>query len=236
MKYLLSLIILITLVACTESITYEISSQHYTSEDYEVCKTQQCPVVDLTLITLHKPDRLKATVNNWIQELTLQELNLLVDQDNTNVEEAIKEYLNTSQIGYPETSVLSDAHELTIDTALSFSSDELLSVVFYSYQFSGGASGFDSVKYINLNPQTGEEFTMDMLVDESFYAFAKAQLEKQFPNIAIETETNKDAIKELGFNQEGIIVIFNDTTAVALNDNQGQLLISWEEADDYLIF
>lgn len=236
MKNVYPFIFLVCLASCTESITYETTVTTYSSQDTEMCAMEQCPILDLSIIHLEKPQRLKELVNNWVQDLSLQELNLLVDQDYKTINQAVEEYLNTAQIGYPETSVLSNAHEFTIDTALSFSSDELLSVVFYGYQFSGGASGFDTTKFLNANPQTGEEFTDETLFTGDFYAFAKAQFETQFPNSPFNIHSEETTIEDIGFTEEGVLIIYMDARILDLSTAQIQLLITWEEMEGYTTF
>lgn len=236
MKHLLPLLALLCLTACRETITYETTFSKYSSEDYDICKTQQCPIVDLSILHLEQPLRLKTLINTWIKEVTLQELNLLIDQDYASLEDGLAEYLNTAQIGYPETSVLSDAHELTIDTALSFTSNTLLSAVFYGYQFSGGASGYDTIKYINANPQTGEEFADHDLFKEDFYAFAKAELKEQYPNTSFNVQSDSTTIQDIGFTDEGIVMIYIDATTLDLSTEQLHLLIPWKKASDYITF
>jgi len=186
---------------------------------------------------METPEKTATTVNNWIQHTTLQTLYSDTERFPNSISEAIDLYINDSQISYPETTELSDAHEITIDTAVSYESNTLLSILFYSYQFMGGASGFDNEMYLNVNPQSGEKYKNEELLKDDFYAFAKAQFEKEYPQETFDiTPSNlpDSPLKELGFTEEGVIIIYNDMGVSSFNMEDKQITIPWENAQRYL--
>ena len=226
-------------ISCEKTITYESDTDIYTSENIDVCAHQSCPTIDLSILKLKKPVAASTIVNSWIKDLTISSLYNDAGLQPSSIGEALDTYINNSQISYPETSELSDAHEISIESAISFGSNSILSVVFYSYQFSGGASGFDNEMYLNLNPQTGEEYEDDTVFKQDFYAFAKAQFKQEYPN-EIFNFTKDDFLgsylKEVGFTEEGVVLIYNDMGMESMSMENKQITIPWINAEDYLTF
>jgi len=224
-------------ISCEDTVTYGFTNDTYTTEDIALCKNQPCPNIMLSILTMETPEKTATTVNNWIQHTTLQTLYSDTERFPNSISEAIDLYINDSQISYPETTELSDAHEITIDTAVSYESNTLLSILFYSYQFMGGASGFDNEMYLNVNPQSGEKYKNEELLKDDFYAFAKAQFEKEYPQETFDiTPSNlpDSPLKELGFTEEGVIIIYNDMGVSSFNMEDKQITIPWENAQRYL--
>ena len=236
-KILPSLLIILVFISCEKTITYTSTTDTYTTNHFAICKSQPCPKIMLSILNMETPEKTALVVNNWIKNATIQTLYNDTETIPSSINDAIDIYINNSQISYPETTELSDAHEITVDSAISYESNTLLSVVFYSYQFMGGASGFDNEMYLNINPQSGEEYRDEELLNDDFYAFAKAQFEKEYPQETFEiTPSNlpDSYLKEVGFTEEGVVLIYNDMGVSSFNMEDKQITISWELSQDYL--
>lgn len=229
----------ITITSCEKNIIYESESTFYTTADIDICDNQPCPAINLSILNLNEPAIASTNVNSWINGLTIQTLYNDTGKQPETIEDALDIYINNSQISYPESTELSDAHEISIETAIAFGSNDILSILFYSYQFSGGASGFDYEMYLNLDPQTGKEYLDEELFTEDFYAFAKAQFEQEYPDEIFNLHGNNALIqylKQVGFTEEGIVLIYNDMGEESLSLENKQITIPWEQAEDYLTF
>ncbi len=236
-KLLPSILVIILFISCEKTITYTSSTDSYSTKDFTICNSQPCPEIMLSVLHMETPEEAAITVNNWVQTSTINTLYNETESLPSSINDAIELYINNSQISYPETTELSDAHEITIESAISFGSNNLLSVVFYSYQFMGGASGFDNEMYLNINPQTGKEYSDDELLDDDFYAFAKAQFEKEYPQETFDVTPSNlpdSYLQEVGFTEEGIVLIYNDMGVSSFNMEDKQITIPWELSQDYL--
>jgi len=215
-------------------VVYNSHIENYNEDENQTCLTADCPNIDLNILVLEEPSSLVFQVNSWVNDLTLQFLTEENSQKNTSITDAIDIYINNSQISYPETSNLSDAHELTIDTGITYSDNSLLSVVFYGYEFSGGAHGFDAEAYGNFNPKTGKPYKKEELVKSSFYAFAKAQLTQEYPEYNF-TENPKN-YKEIGFAEDGVMIIYNDSDTLSINSENKNITFPWEATREHLAY
>ena len=101
---------------------------------------------------------------------------------------------------------------------------------FYGYQFSGGAHGFDTRTYGNFNPKTGNLYTTDEMLDKSFFAFAKAQLEQQFPNNHFTAESLN--YTKIGFTENGLTTTYDDGIAI-FSEEIKEITVSWADLEPY---
>ncbi|MDE0599760.1 MAG: hypothetical protein OSB51_11365 [Dokdonia donghaensis] len=233
---LLLTILSISIVSCEKEVVYETNSARYTTSDIALCATQQCPDIDIDIITFSSPETVKDIANKWILDKTTSTLYNASEVPDISITDAIDLYINESQISYPETTELSDAHEIQIETAISYGTNNLLSIVHYTYQFSGGASGYDTASYLNLNPQNGELLSKEALFTEDFYAFAKAYFTKEYPQQAyiFNNPTFYESLKEVGFTDVGVVLYYINLDA--LQSENMVVTIPWEEAESYLTF
>lgn len=233
---LLLIIIYITTVSCEKEIVYKTNSTHYTTSDINICATQPCPDIDIEIITFTSPETVKDFANKWILDKTTSTLYNASNVPDLSITDAIDLYINESQISYPETTELSDAHEIQIETALSYGTNNLLSIVHYTYQFSGGASGYDTASYLNLNPQNGELLSKEALFTEDFYAFAKAYFTKEYPQQEhlFNVLTFNENLQEVGFTEDGVILNYAEVDA--LYTENMVVTIPWNETESYLTF
>ncbi len=228
----LSLTILLVISGCERSVDYISHVEIVTTEKTLNCPSDGCPDVELELIIIDEPTELSQAVNDWTKVVLYDIMGIKSNEKHISIKEAIASYVNTSQIAYPETSELSTAHELLVETAISYQSNHLLSMVLRGFQFSGGAHGYDYHIYGNFNPKTGQEVALSQLLKTDFYAFAKAQLSQKYPNQTI-TEKPENYL-QIGFTEEGMAVIYNDVGLEGIPSENKHLSIPWEIAEDYL--
>ncbi len=234
LHFLLIIMLCIWFTSCEKDINYKTESTLYTTCEIGICATQPCPDITIDIITFLAPETTKDIANKWLVEKTISTLYNAPEISELTITEAINLYINESQISYPETTELSDAHEIQIETALSYGTNRLMSIVHYTYQFSGGASGYDTASYLNLNPQNGQVLSKEMLFKEDFYAFAKAYFIKEYPQQAylFDEPTFYESLKEIGFTDEGVLLYYINIDA--LHSENIVVTIPWQDAEEYL--
>ncbi len=216
--------------SCEESIIYTSHLKTFQEDTLEECQTSQCPDIIIEIEKIDTPTILKEPVQQWTENILYDFLNLQNDKDTLSIEEAVIVYSNNSQTSYPETSLLSEEHELVAETTISYSSNLILSMAFYGYQFSGGAHGYETSTYGNFNPKTGQKYTINEILKDTFFAFAKAQLEQQFSNQNF--TSSSENYTNIGFTEGGITLSYNDGTTL-LPEEIKEITISWAEIEPY---
>jgi len=234
-KYILPFILIIISLlcfSCEESIIYTSHLYNFQEDTLEECQTVQCSDITLEIEKIDTPSILNKPVQQWTKTILFDFLDVNNNKEDS-IEDALMVYINNSQTSYPETSLLSEEHELVIETTITYMSDQLLSMEFYGYQFSGGAHGFDTRTYGNFNPKTGKQYAINEVLEVGFYAFAKAQLEQKFSYQNF-TSTPENYIN-IGFTDDGLNVSYNDGAAL-LPEEKKEIDIPWEIAKEYLKF
>lgn len=232
-KHLLPFIlILLSLLcfSCEESITYTSHLKNFQEDTLEECKTAQCPDISIEIEKIDTPVILNEPVQQWTENIMYDFLNLNTKKETLSIDDALIVYINNSQTSYPETSLLSEEHELVIETTSSYMSDQLLSMEFYGYQFSGGAHGFDIRTYGNFNPKTGKQYTINEILEESFFAFAKTKFEQELldQNFTAASEN----YTKIGFTEDGVNISYDDGIPI-LPEEIKEITISWADLEPY---
>lgn len=235
----LSIFLFIILTSCEEDIVYEFATTSISSSDYELCAYDHCPDLILNYIEFNKPEALAEVVNKEVQNLLIEQLTF-DGQTASSVKEAVELYLSNSENSYPEDSVFSAVHELQMDIEVHYSSNDVVTLQSDYFEFAGGAHGRSGVHYWNYNPKTGKRLENEALFKdiEGFTAFAKAQfIQTHGPLDQFWFEEEVFMLPaSMGFSQEGMLLFYNVYEIAPYADGTFQLIVPWEEVEEYLNF
>lgn len=235
--YYTSIFILLFFLSCEQDIEFQYEEKNITSTSFDICATQKCPHIDVHYITFEAPHLLKKPVSQWITETVAASLNQnsSASQSLTSV---FQVFINNAQTGYPESITLSDSHEFLAEIAIAYTSNDIVSMRYYATIFTGGAHGFEQELLANFNPQTGALIIPEAIVNNDFYTFANTEFIRSFPNeiIDISPVSFADGTLQIGFNKEGMILLYNDPTIFSPSDKDMSISIPWSDAEDLLSF
>ena len=224
-------------MSCEKEVIYDYDQEHYTAANFQSCEIEQCPDLSIDFFRLQEPSVLANVVNDKVQLFLESNLSSGATQEKELIP-MIENYLNDAQTAYPEDSVFSGTHEIIIDIAVTYQSNELFSMIEYAYKFDGGAHGFERLQYSNFDPRTGQVLNnKDCIQDaEGFLAFAKAEFQKKYPNASVSFEDYfKFQKANIGYSQEGL-VIYEKMPVELFDLPEIELTLPWEEVRDFLSF
>ncbi|MBL0743786.1 DUF3298 and DUF4163 domain-containing protein [Chryseolinea lacunae] len=125
--------------------------------------------------------------------------------------------------------------------------DSLLSLSVQEEYYTGGAHGGYGIYYINLNPRTGEEFTLENLLKPGFEDPLTKIGEKIFRKVRELSDTASlnasyfefpddkfQLNRNFGFKKEGIVFYYNSYEIAAYASGPTEVLIPYEEIKDWL--
>lgn len=235
--YYISVFILLFFPSCEQDIEFQYEKKSITSESFEMCSSQECPYIEVRYLTFKTPQLLEEPVSQWIFKTIASSLN----QENTtsqNLDDLLQTFINNAQTGYPETITLSDTHEFSAEVEMLYTSNDIVSIRYYADIFDGGAHGFYQEFFANFDPKTGQFFQFTDILNEDFYAFAKARLSQSYPNevFVISPDSFTDTILQIGFDKEGMILLYKDPAIFPPAENDYRISIPLSDADDYLNF
>ncbi len=189
-----------------------------------------------------KNKELSETANKTIENAILTTVNS--SENASDLQTILKnfndEYLQFTS-DYPEDS--EPVWELSIETELTYQSEEIITIAISTYEFKGGAHGNDQIKLLNLDAKTGKALHLSSIINDidGFTTLAESQFMASLEN-------NKDHLnienfffgkpfqlpENIGFSEEGIILIYNVYEVASYDMGYTEFMISFEEAMPYL--
>lgn len=241
-------VLFVFLTSCQKDkveLTWETKS--FTENDMELCNEIPCPEITVEYLHFQGDDLAASKINEKISEFIINslELNLETPSDVESIDEAAE---NFATIYYKD---LQDFPEMTgeyvskIRIKELYSDSEIISLEMFQYLYSGGAHGYSSTHFMNLNPKTGKEYSMeDIFTDsEAFKAYAETKF-RQDHGISPEAAINETGFwfndntfslpTSFGFTSDSLIFIYNQYDIASYADGSIELRMSKNDVATFL--
>lgn len=239
-------IILIFTGCAKENQSLELHSESIIEKELEVCKNHDCPSVTVNYLTATGPEEIADQINKKIQDFVIGTLHLREDAPRPeSVEQATTEFIQNyfDDLDQFPDSLMEYEAEVSVTELLN--SRTLLSLHTFSYLFTGGAHGYAYNSYLNINPETGKEYTLDEIfknIDE-FTALMEVKFRKE-KEIPEDVPINDHGFwfggdgfylpDHIGFTDKEVILYYNQYEIASYADGPTDLSISIEEAKPFL--
>jgi len=233
-------------LSCKKDIVYEFEYEIIQEDIMPDCAIQSCPQVSVSLLKIQKPLSVSMNVKGILEKDIIQILEE-EGQESQDIAQAMANYINNIQTGYPEETSIAGLNEVTITTEVASTSNILLSVVLDYYKYSGGAHGYGEVYYYNFNPQTGALYSGVSYFKnkEAFLNLAKSKFLKKYNLRDSDALSSKGFFfkddkfhlpKQIGFTDAEIILLYNPYEIAPYSEGQIELRIPKKEATRFLNF
>lgn len=236
MKRIVTLVSLLLIISsCTEEFkptTFKIAS---------IDKTYDADI-SVTYENATGTSELSKRINFKIEEAIIETLS--IPDKKTNLEAVLddfnSEFVNFKK-DYPEDT--EPVWELTIETELSYQSQDIITIAISTYEFKGGAHGNDKIKFLNLDAKTGSVLKQDDIVDnsETFKDLAETyflkNLEVRGENLKIEDYFFGEPFhlpENIGFSADGLVLLYNVYEVASYAQGYTEFAIPFEDAQNYL--
>lgn len=133
--------------------------------------------------------------------------------------------------------------EASVDGKIIHKDPKLISMEFNTGIFTGGAHGYTSVTFLNLNPETGESYLTNDLFEAEFKAYAEELFRKK-NGIQKDAPINSTGMffenddfklpKNIGFKKEKLILRYNPYEIASYAEGGIQLEIPLKDAGRFL--
>lgn len=224
---------------CEGDIQYTFENSSFSSAEFTLCEYNQCPDLSLKYVVFSTPKESAAVINADLEKLLIEQL-IFKGQTAPSIKEAVESYLSNAQNAYPETSDFSSTHEFTMDITVRYNSNAILSLQNSYYEFAGGAHGSGGLIFWNYNSKTGQRLENISLFKDvgTFSAFAKAKfIAAHGPLNQFWFKNETFALPEsIGFSEEGLLLFYNVYEIASYAAGTFELILPWEEIEDYLSF
>lgn len=241
-----AIIALIT-VGCNQEKNIEFSSESFTEKELPICKNSKCPEVTINYVEVFGDDEVSQKINKKIKNFIFS--SLLMGEDTIPTAKTIQEaatgfieVYNADQDQFPD---MAGEYFAEISVNEIYTSKKHLCFEMRQYLFTGGAHGYGTTSFLNIDPKTGEELTSKELFknNKEFIAFAEKKFRAQ-QNIDKNQSINDKGFwfendefylpESVGFTQDSLIFVYNQYDIASYADGPIELKIASKEAAPFL--
>ncbi|WGF93406.1 DUF3298 and DUF4163 domain-containing protein [Aequorivita marisscotiae] len=249
MYYKIAVAIFIALVAmgCNEEKNIEISSESFTEKELTICENTRCPEVTINYVEVFGDTEVSEKINRKIKNFILSSLILGEDTEPTakTIEEAATGFIEAyiaDKNAFPD---MAGEYFAEISVNEIYTSADHLCFEMRQYLYTGGAHGYGTTTFLNINPQTGDELSTEALFTNKneFTAFAEKKFRQQ-QEISADQGINDTKFwfenetfylpESVGFTRDSLIFIYNQYDIASYADGPIELKIAIKDAEPFL--
>jgi len=204
-----------------------------------------CPKVNISIPYATEDSKIARSVNAALNEELISSLNFDDELEIKDIKDAITSFNN----GYAEMNALysdeSAVWEADFKGEVVFEDASILTIVFNSHVFTGGAHGNISKRFLNFDKAKGSELENWELFKstEKFEEFAEAKFREQ-ESIPANKSINHTGLmfeqdrfylpENIGFTKEGLKLLYNPYEVASFADGTIELVLPHTEVEKFL--
>ena len=239
-------LVLIFLVSCKKDppsvIRFDVKNKIYKGG----CKGEECSEVIVDYIKFIGNAPVSEKINSQISEFIKNSLKFNIE-DTTSVSTialAAEDFLNSYHIDKEEFPEISP-YFAEISVSNTYRSEELLCLEMKQYLYTGGAHGYGSIWFLNIDIDTGEEILSNDLLknEEEFTNYAEKKFREKM-EIPMDSSINSTGFwfendtfylpETLGFQDSNLIILYNPYDISSYASGMIEVSIPLEEVTPYL--
>lgn len=243
--FILTLVSVLAL-SCAQEKDLEITGENLTENDLDICTDTKCPEITINYLKVNGNNDAAQKINDKIEHFITSTLAFGEDEKPAETVEIaatnfVKSY-NSDTSRFPDMAADYFA-EITVSEL--YNSPAHLCFELRQYLYTGGAHGYGTVSFLNIDPKTGNEMTDAELFKnkKDFTDFAALKFREQQgikPNQSLNDtgfwfENNTFYLPEsVGFNRDSLIFVYNQYDIASYADGAIELKIALSDAKPYL--
>lgn len=245
-KLLLPLLISVLLVGCkndNEELVFEDFFIEEISEKDCNPEEENCAFISIrTPLALKEGERSKK-INRRIEEHIRETVDYQEMRKIRSLEALAQRFIDDYEASAEEFPEYNIPWEASVNGRINYRDPELISMEFRTGIFTGGAHGYTSITFLNLNPETGESYSVNELFEADFKAYAE-ELFKKNNEIAQDSPINSTGMffendefhlpKNIGFRKDELILRYNPYEVASYAEGGIQLEIPLKDARRFL--
>lgn len=234
--------------SCKEDTPISFASETMTEADIDICKNVLCPEVTVSYVEILGDETISEKINSKIKTFIIQALHLGDDEKTpsaSTISEAIVGFIEMYRIHSAEFPDMANEYFAEVTVREDYVSDDIISFEMRTYLYTGGAHGFGSTFFMNIDPQVGEEIPTDKLFKNkaAFIGFAERKFREVFHIKGGESINStgfwfEDDVfilpETIGFTEDSLILRYNHYDIASYADGPIELEIAIQEAKPYL--
>ena len=233
--------------ACEREKNIQINAGSLTENDLALCKNSNCPEITLNYLEISGDETIAEKINNKIKEFIISSLTLGEEGKPTakTIEEAAANFVEAYRADKARFPDMAADYFAEISVTELYNSPTHICLELRQYLYTGGAHGYGTTSFINIDPETGNELTDTELFKnkKEFAAFAEKKFREQ-QKISQDQSINEPGFwfednsfhlpESVGFTQDSLIFVYNQYDIASYADGPIELKIALSEAAPYL--
>ncbi|MGX1927824.1 DUF3298 domain-containing protein [Flagellimonas sp. 2504JD4-2] len=209
----------------------------------EAC--EDCSKIEIAIPRALDETLISNQINNALEEEIITLLSFDEGQEISTIDDAIDSFTTSYKelkSRFPDESV---GWEASVESDVSYEDNDILTLDFNAYSFTGGAHGYGSTSFLNFDKRKDTELENWELFDdlEGFLKFAeiKFRIQEDIPQDDNINSTGfmfeRDAFhlsENVGYTEEGITLIYNQYEIASYADGPITLTLPYAEVNKYL--
>ncbi|MBT8245991.1 MAG: DUF4163 domain-containing protein [Winogradskyella sp.] len=235
-KISLPIIILIFISSCeeeTKPLEFEIVSIENTYE----------ADIEVTFDKAKVNSEIAKNINSHIDSAILKNVPFSREEEATSIEEALKDFDEQYKSFKNNFGESAQTWSLAIETEILYKTENIVTMGLSVYSDTGGAHGNDSIQFLNFNPENGALLTQNDIISDmkGFKKLAESFFLDHMKNEGLDIKEfffgkPFQLPENIGFNEEGIILLYNNYEIASYAQGYTEFVISIEKAKEFLSF
>jgi hypothetical protein len=215
----------------------EVSEQDCNPEE------QNCAYISINIPWVKNPGMRNKNINIIIEKHVLKLVDYQEENTNNSLEQLSQNFIDNYEASATEFPEYNIPWEASVEGRILHNSPELISLEFNLALFTGGAHGYSSKSFLNIDPATGEILTNDDLFTQDFKVYAEGMFRKKH-DIPMDQTINSTGYffendsfqlpQNIGFLKNKIILRYNAYEVASYAEGGIQLVIPQEEVQEFI--
>ncbi|MBW2938456.1 DUF3298 and DUF4163 domain-containing protein [Aureisphaera sp. CAU 1614] len=168
MKLRLLLLLSITIfIGCKKTSTLSFSLESFSESDLKICENDSCSKITIDYIKVVGDEAIASKINSQIESYIIKSLFLGEDERPSakSIEEAARQFIIAYR-DHKNEFEYNLKYEAEVTVSKMYENENILCLQLQSYLFTGGAHGYGSTHFKNIDEETGEEITVSELFED----------------------------------------------------------------------
>lgn len=241
--------LVIILLACTKKEELLLTAESFTEKNLSICTDGNCPEITINYVLALGNEKIDEKINSKIQEFIIASLMMGEDSIPTakNIEEAAIQFIDAYKRDKTEFPDMAGDYFAEINVIELSKTIENYSFEQRQYLYTGGAHGYGSTAFLNIDPNTGKVVTFkEMIKNEfEFTSFVEKKFRAQH-DIAIDATINSTGFwfkndkfnlpETAGITKDSIIFVYNQYDIASYADGPIELRIAKKDVAPFFNF
>lgn len=237
------------LIGCKKATPLVFSSESFTENSVALCKNIGCPDVTINYVIPQGDSEATKKITSEIETFIISALHLEEESEPNakTIPEAIENFIKTYRMDSADFPDMSAEYFAEINVSDSYSSKELVSFQLEQFLYTGGAHGYQNIRFLNFDPQTGMEISTEELFDniEEFTVIVEKKFRNAHKILENESINSTGFLFEddvfylpetIGFSEKNLILIYNQYDIASYADGPIELEIPTGEITNFLSY